>query len=106
MLTSKNSQVGLRKFKGTVLKHAYLVKGLSTLVGQGISVPNTVFLNAEKIEDALETSLKHINGALVLIILLLNIFRLLLSPIDLIHNVFELLASRLKLALRSVTNTV
>ena len=43
---------------------------------------------------------------MVCLIFLFNLFSVLLSPIDIIHDVFELLASGLELTLRSVTNTV
>jgi len=43
---------------------------------------------------------------LVCLVFLFNFFSVLLSPIDIIHDVFELLASGLELPLRSVTNPV
>jgi len=43
---------------------------------------------------------------LVCLVFLFNLFSVLLSPIDIIHDVFELLASGLELPLRSVTNPV
>ena len=43
---------------------------------------------------------------MVCLVFLFNLFSVLLSPIDIIHDVFELLASGLELSLRSVTNTV
>ena len=82
------------------------MQSVTALVSQGICVPDTVFLDVQEVKDALQTTLKHINGALVLTILFFDVFSLLLSPVDLIHNVFELLASRLKLALGGVTNAV
>ena len=43
---------------------------------------------------------------MVRLVFLFNLFSVLLSPIDIIHDVFELLASGLELTLRSVTNPV
>lgn len=82
------------------------MKSLAALVGKGICVPDSVLLDSEEFEDALKATLKYINCALVCLILLLNVFSFLLCPINLVHNVFELLTSGLELALRSVTNTV
>jgi hypothetical protein len=43
---------------------------------------------------------------LVCLVFLFNLFGVPLSPIDIIHDVLELLASGLELPLRSVTNAV
>ena len=99
MLASKNSQVSLSKLKGTVLKHTNLMKGLATLVCEGISVPDTVFSDPKNVKDALKTTLEEVNGTLVCLVFLFNLFRVPLSSIDIIHNVFELLASGLELSL-------
>ncbi len=53
MLACQNSQVSLSKLEGTVLKHTNLMKGLTTLVSKGISVPDTVFSDPKNVEDAL-----------------------------------------------------
>ena len=106
MLACKDSQVNLSELEGTVLKHTNLMKGLTTFVGKGISVPDTIFSDPKNVEDALKTTLEEVNGALVSLVFFFNLFRVLLSSIDIIHNVLELLASGLELSLRSVTNTV
>jgi hypothetical protein len=82
------------------------MKGLATLVGEGISVPDTVFPDPKNVKDALQTTLKEVDGTLICLVFLFNLFSVLLSPIDIIHDVFELLASGLELPLRSVTNAV
>ena len=53
MLASQNSQISLGKLKCTVLKHTNFMKGLATLVGEGISVPDTVFPDPKNVKDAL-----------------------------------------------------
>ena len=82
------------------------MKGLPTLVGEGISVPDTVFPDPKNVKDALQTTLEEVNGTLICLVFFFNLFSVLLSPIDIIHDVLELLASGLELPLRSVTNTV
>ena len=57
MLTSQNGQISLGKLECTVLKHTNLMKGLATLVGEGISVPDTVFPDPKNVKDALQTTL-------------------------------------------------
>lgn len=93
MLACQDCQIGLSKLKGTVLKHTNLMKSLTTLVSEGISIPDSILHNAENFENTLKTTLKNVNGALISLILLLNLFCLLLSPINFIHNVLKLLTS-------------
>ena len=75
-------------------------------MSQGVGVPDTVFFDLEQIEDFLEAALQKVNCAGVLKVLFFNFLSLLLSTVNVIHNFFELNSARLKLSLRSVTNTI
>ena len=73
---------------------------------KGVGVPDTVLLDLEEIEDLLETSLQEVDCTAVLKVFFFYLLGLLLSAVNIIHDFFELNSARLKLTLRSVTNTV
>lgn len=73
---------------------------------KGVGVPDTVLLDLEEIEDLLETSLQEVDCTVVLKVFFFYLLGLLLSAVNIIHDFFELNSARLKLTLRSVTNTV
>jgi len=82
------------------------VEGLASLMGECVCIPDSVLLDTQKLEDALETTLQDIDCALVLLVFLLNFFGILLSLINFIHDVFKLLSSRLELSLRGISDTI
>ena len=90
VLAGEHVQLGLGQLEGAVLKHAYLVKGVAALVGQGVRVPDTVLFDLEKVEDLLEAALQKIHCASVLQVLFLHFFGLLLGSVNVIHDFFEL----------------
>ena len=106
VLAREEVQLRLCQLEGSVFQHSHLVQGIATLVSQGVGVPDTVFFDLEQIEDFLETSLQKIHCAGVLKVFFFNLLGLLLSTVNVIHNFFELNSARLKLTLRSVTNTI
>ena len=57
------------------------MKGLPTLVGEGISVPDTVFPDPKNVKDALQTTLEEVNGTLICLVFFFNLFSVLLSPL-------------------------
>lgn len=73
---------------------------------KGVGVPDTVLLDLEEIEDLLETSLQEVDCTVVLKVFFFYLLGLLLSAVNIIHDFLELNSARLKLTLRSVTNTV
>jgi hypothetical protein len=75
-------------------------------VRKGVGVPDTVLLDLEEIEDLLETSLQEVDCTVVLKVFFFYLLGLLLSAVNIIHDFLELNSARLKLTLRSVTNTV
>jgi len=75
-------------------------------VRKGVGVPDTVLLDLEEIEDLLEASLQEVDCTVVLKVFFFYLLGLLLSAVNIIHDFFELNSARLKLTLRSVTNTV
>jgi hypothetical protein len=106
VLAREHVQLGLSQLEGTVLKHAHLVESVAALVGQGVGVPDAVLLDLKEIEDLLEAALQQVDCAGVLKVLFLYLLGLLLSTVNVIHDFFELNSARLKLTLRSVTNTI
>ena len=75
-------------------------------MSQGVCVPDSVLFDLKQIEDFLEASLQEVDSAIVLKVFFFYLLSLLLSTIDVVHDFFELNSARLKLTLRSVTNTI
>lgn len=57
VLARQHVQLGLSQLECPVLKHAHLVQGVAALVRKGVSVPDTVLLDLEQVEDLLEAAL-------------------------------------------------
>ena len=82
------------------------MQGVAALVRQGVRVPDAILFDLEQVENLLKASLQKVHCASVLKIFFFNLLRLLLSTINVIHDLFELNSARLKLTLRGVTNTI
>lgn len=90
MLASEYVQFGLGELEGTVLEHSHLVQSVTALVRKGIGVPDTVLLDLEQIEDLLEATLQQVDCTCILKVFFFNLLGLLLSAIDVVHDLFEL----------------
>lgn len=90
VLTGKHVQFGLGQLKGTVLEHTHLVQSVAALVCKGICVPDAILFDLEQIEDLLEATLQQVDCSIIMKVFFFNLLGLLLSAIDIVHDLFEL----------------
>jgi hypothetical protein len=106
VLRGKHSKVGLGELERAVLEHAQLVQHGAALVREGLCVPGAIRLNAQQVEDALQTALQEVDGFLVVYVFLLHLLSLLLGALDIVHDFFEELSTALEVALRGIADAV
>lgn len=86
VLACHHNEVGLGKLESAVLEHADLMQQCTSLVRERLVVPDAVGLDFEDLEHLLKTTLQNVDHSLVSSVLSFYLFRLLLSAVDLTHD--------------------
>jgi len=106
MLACHHNKVGLGQLESAVLEHADLMQQCTSLVRECLVVPDAVRLDFEDLKDLLKTTLQNVDHSLVSSVFSFYLFRLLLSAVDLTHDLLYLLAALGEIVLGGISDAI